>query len=197
MDFFQQLIQDATNLMHVNWLTDTAEVSGADAPIFTWAGVAALVSLFLFHAARLCVAAWSTSMELNRLNKAVGTSSAASPVLTSTALETLSESFAKSLLIGPQWSEFRETLLTEQSADGRLVFNTRAAQEFFTEESTIHTHVKLDFYRSFPGVLTGIGLLFTFLAILIGLNGVVVASPAGDMQISQVGMMHLVRGLSG
>lgn len=42
--------------------------------------------------------------------------------------------------------------------------------EFFNEESIYFANFKVGFYRAFPGILTGLGLLFTFIGLASGIN---------------------------
>jgi hypothetical protein len=65
------------------------------------------------------------------------------------------------------WWEFQETILHFQD---NKVFNTRQAEEFFKEDNLIATKINSRFYSAYPGLLTSVGLLLTFSAILVGLS---------------------------
>jgi hypothetical protein len=78
-------------------------------------------------------------------------------------LEELSATISGDPLIGHAWDEFRETLVT---VEGRL-FNTDQAERFFSESYLLRELPK--YAEAVPGVLTGLGLLGTFVALLVGL----------------------------
>lgn len=70
------------------------------------------------------------------------------------------------------WLVFRRSLSVEQSSWflEPTVYADKSAAECFSFEAACTSHVNHQFYRHLPSFLTGIGLLFTFLAILIGLG---------------------------
>jgi hypothetical protein len=71
------------------------------------------------------------------------------------------------------------------------VHGQRSATEFFSFEVLCAGQLNVRFYRQLPSFLTGIGLLFTFIAILIGLSKLHANGP----QIE--GIQGLINGLSG
>ena len=72
---------------------------------------------------------------------------------------------------GP-WTQFRKTLLIEHVPWFKepRIFSTRRAEEFFTHEAVLGRAVDLGFYAQVPSLLTGIGLLLTFVALCTGLS---------------------------
>ena len=91
------------------------------------------------------------------------------------------------------WMQFRKTYVLEQTSwfvEPR-VFSTKPAADFFAPENLLSGKLNLSFYQQLPSLLTGIGLLFTFLAILIGLSRL----HAEGSQI--VGIQGLINGLAG
>jgi hypothetical protein len=70
------------------------------------------------------------------------------------------------------------------------VFSTRTAADFFPRD-LLNGRLNLSFYHQFPSLITGIGLLLTFLAILIGLSKL----HADGSHI--VGIQGLINGLAG
>jgi hypothetical protein len=92
-------------------------------------------------------------------------------------------------LAGP-WSGFEETLLP--SAPGGEVFATRPLEELFDRARVIEHSVDVAYFGSVPGILTGVGLLMTFVAILDGLSHV---SVSATMDVTGIG--GLINGLSG
>ncbi len=95
-------------------------------------------------------------------------------------------------LLEQAWFHYRKTFMIERTAwfiEPR-VFSTRAASEFFSQD-VLSTSLNVAFYHQLPSLITGIGLLFTFLAILIGLSKL----HADGSQI--VGIQGLINGLAG
>ncbi len=89
------------------------------------------------------------------------------------------------------WVEFDETL--EKDRRNNKVYNTLQSEDFFNRSSIISANIKhIDLIKAAPSILTAVGLLGTFLAILIGLHHVQV------LQGGQVkGIEGLINGLSG
>ena len=70
------------------------------------------------------------------------------------------------------WAQFRKTLILEHVpwfVEPRI-FSTRRAEDIFTQDTLLSHRVNLAFYSQLPSLITGIGLLLTFLALFIGLS---------------------------
>lgn len=73
------------------------------------------------------------------------------------------------------WSEYEETLHDQHGVnqDGeRVVLQTRAtvpAEVFFNTQVLVDTPIQAEFFRHLPGILTGIGIIGTFVGLLMGL----------------------------
>ena len=91
------------------------------------------------------------------------------------------------------WSAYRKTLGIEQPAWflEPTVYSQRPATEYFSFEMLCSNQLNINLYRQLPSVMTGIGLLLTFLAILIGLSKL----HANGSQIE--GIQGLINGLAG
>ena len=76
------------------------------------------------------------------------------------------------------------------------VYLTRPAREILPEEEVIGTAYQGAFYRTVPGILTSLGLTFTFVAILMGLAGVSVLDVGEGAKVVQ-GLEGLINSLSG
>lgn len=108
-------------------------------------------------------------------------------------LERLDGVMRQDAMFRRSWNQYRKTYIVEHVAwflDPR-VFNTRSAGEFFTLDLMLSNRLNLAFYNQLPGVITGMGLLLTFLAILIGLSRL----HADGSQI--LGIQGLINGLAG
>jgi hypothetical protein len=107
-------------------------------------------------------------------------------------VQTLDAAMRAEPLLEQAWFHYRKTFVIERTAwfiEPR-VFTTRSASEFFTQD-VLAARLNLPFYHQLPSLITGIGLLFTFLAILIGLSKL----HADGSQI--VGIQGLINGLAG
>lgn len=108
-------------------------------------------------------------------------------------LQVLDRVFRTEPALAKQWITYRKTLAVEQSAwfAEPTVHSQRSATDFFSFEVLCAGQLNIRFYRQLPSFLTGIGLLFTFVAILIGLSKLHANGP----QIE--GIQGLINGLSG
>lgn len=74
------------------------------------------------------------------------------------------------------WSEYTETLhpqrKTDDSGQSRIVRwrATAMAASFFTEHAIVGTPLKTEFYKHLPGILTGLGIIGTFMGLIVGLR---------------------------
>lgn len=105
------------------------------------------------------------------------------------------------------WSEYAETLhrQKEESADGQhRIIRWRAtalAETFFSEHAIITIPLKVDFYKHVPGILTGLGIIGTFLGLIIGLSTFDVSYPAQAQSqlknlINAVGHAFVISGIA-
>lgn len=80
----------------------------------------------------------------------------------------LNNAFKECPVLGHQWHEFVEgTLLSDNS-----VKNTKEAGHYFNRDTILYGYVNLSFYNSLPNILTGLGILGTFLGLLSGVSQV-------------------------
>jgi hypothetical protein len=108
-------------------------------------------------------------------------------------IQTLNSGIQQEPLFRGPWAQYRNTLILEQVpwfVEPRI-FSTRRAAEVFTQEALLANRVNLAFYSQFPSLVTGIGLLLTFLALFIGLGKL----HAEGSEI--VGIQGLINGLAG
>lgn len=78
-------------------------------------------------------------------------------------------------LFGHAWQEYDETLHDQtEFNDGELrILNTRSTVQsgyFFTPQNIVDTKLKTEFFKHLPGIITGIGIIGTFVGLLVGLN---------------------------
>lgn len=188
-------------------------------PLLSWLGSAGLILLFLWHAGRLMSAVstvqacylrvWPTLRTLAAGRKSLQSEWLMVPSLhdvkkTATQpggqperidlddLHSLDKAMRGEPRLEQAWLHFRKTFVVERTAwfIEPKVFATRTAAEFFPRD-LLNSRLNLSFYHQFPSLITGVGLLFTFLAILIGLSKL----HADGSHI--VGIQGLINGLAG
>ena len=99
-------------------------------------------------------------------------------------------------LAGAWWKKIDESLelyTSPQEKEGWFI--TKPVREVLPQEQLIGSHYHGNLYASIPGILTGVGLMLTFLAILLALMGV---SYNKNNPVEPVrGIDSLINGLSG
>jgi hypothetical protein len=94
------------------------------------------------------------------------------------------------------WQTVEESLEIYTGADGREGwFTLRPVTEILDEETLVWDGYHASFYQAIPGILTALGLLATFIAILQGLSGV--SYNPQDSAHPVTGIDTLINGLSG
>ncbi|MBS0171466.1 MAG: hypothetical protein JSR62_14025 [Nitrospira sp.] len=188
-------------------------------PMLSWLGSGGLILLFLWHAGRLISAisavqacymrVWPTLRRLAAGRKSLQSEWLVVPSLNDVKkqaiqpgaeperidvddLHTLDTAMRGETRLEQAWLHFRKTFVIERTAwfIEPKVFATRTAAEFFPRD-LLNSRLNLSFYHQFPSLITGVGLLFTFLAILIGLSKL----HADGSHI--VGIQGLINGLAG
>ena len=205
----------------VDVLVRDVSVGGLTSPLLSWLGSAGLLLFFGWQVARLLVdvsragASFDTveplltvladEVEPSDLRQAFDRAIADGRELppdgkragrTATDFEQLTQLDATMRTTGAfrrPWVQFRKTLLIEHVAWFKepRIFSTRRAEEFFTQEVTFRGSIDLGFYEQVPSLITGLGLLLTFVAICVGLNRLHADGP------SITGIQGLINGLAG
>lgn len=197
---------------------DVTVVGGIQSPVLSWIGAASILTLCLWHSAVLIRGLLQIQRTLSRFQSSVSplvlarrqTSKdwLAIPALARKRarldessdmrrdlddLQTLDRAVRSEQAFARDWLSYRKTLAVEQSAWflEPTVHSQRSAGDFFSFESLCITHLNVRFYRQLPTFMTGMGLMFTFLAILIGLGKLHANGPEID------GIQGLINGLSG
>ena len=94
---------------------------------------------------------------------------------TCTDLDGIREKVMFSTTLKSCWDEFSDTLHGQKKTDSQGVMQvnryraTALANSFFTEQIVISTPLKAEFFKHLPGILTGIGIIGTFLGLILGL----------------------------
>jgi hypothetical protein len=95
--------------------------------------------------------------------------------------------------VSEAWTQYRKTLVLEEVAwfQEPRIFSTRQAEECFTFERLFARRVHQAWYSHVPSFVTGVSLLLTFVALLMGLSHL-----HADAQGIQ-GLQGLINGLAG
>lgn len=201
------------------WLTrDVTVAGGLQSPMLSWLGAAGILTICLWHSAVLVRGRLHIQRTLSRFQSSVAPLVLARqrvskdwlviPALAKRRarldessetrrdlddLQALDRAVRSEQAFAGDWLSYRKTLAVEQSAWflEPIVHSQRSASEFFSFESLCAAHLNVRFYRQLPGFMTGMGLMFTFLAILIGLSKL----HANGSEID--GIQGLINGLSG
>jgi hypothetical protein len=108
------------------------------------------------------------------------------------AYEAVVQVFREHLPLLPAWHNFEAQMLGQADAAGQLRWwATASASSAFTATAVIEPRVNQSFFAALPGMVTGLGLLCTFIAILVALLDVRLVD--GQFQ----GLDNLISGLSG
>jgi hypothetical protein len=197
---------------------DVAMVGGLQSPMLCWIGAAAIFTLCLWHGAVLLRGRLRIQRTLLRFQSSVAPLVLARqqvskdwPIVPALAnkraridqsaetrrdlddLQTLDRAVRSERAFARDWLSYRKTFVVEQSAWflEPTVHSQRSASDFFSFDSLCTDHLNVRFYRQLPAIMTGMGLMFTFLAILIGLSKLHVNGSEID------GIQALINGLSG
>jgi putative membrane protein len=92
-----------------------------------------------------------------------------------------SQPFRRSRILRHLWDQYAETLHDQyEDRDGeRVVAKVRStvpAEVFFTPQAVVDTPTQAEFFKHLPGILTGIGIIGTFIGLILGLHDFNVSS---------------------
>ena len=199
---------------------DASFFGGPQSPMLSWLGSFGIVIFFLWQVLRLRREVAGAQGPFNRVRPVltalahdrgdvdrerftsralVGFSTQAaqtanaSPRIDCDDLQALETALQKEPMFRQPWAQFRKTLVLEHVpwfVEPRI-FSTCRAEEVFTQDMLLSHRVNLAFYSQLPSLVTGIGLLLTFLALFIGLSKL----HADGHDIT--GIQGLINGLAG
>ncbi len=179
----------------MDWLKIKWTFLSIDAPWFIWivaslliVGTIIFLGLLWYKINRCKKEFKQTAKDLNSLDKpAIGAG------VDSETAERLRQDFANQPTMGTAWHQFETSLVTQNNAAGNPQWwRTNSANEAFSEDNLITRKLNKNAYQATPSIITGVGLLTTFAAILVALLDVRVID-GGKV----VGLELLIQGLSG
>jgi hypothetical protein len=169
-------------------LQSVCRVLGYEMPGFIfWASLLILV-LFAAASHTLLKQCRAVARSLSRVARQIRSLPRHSP---SEDLVSLRRILEKERITAHAWTQFEETLLVPPG-EKNTVYATTPVDTAFSKAALIEENVHSALFNAIPGVLTGLGLLMTFVAILDGLSHVTVAA---NMDVKGIG--GLINGLSG
>ncbi len=199
---------------------DVAFLGGPSSPMLSWLGVFGILFFFLWHVLKLKKEVGSVQRGFERVCPMLialaqergdverdrfthhtdqgagirGTRRVNPPMRSDCQdLQVLDEEMNKEPFFREAWTQYRRTLVLEHVPwfmEPRL-FSTRRAEDVLTQEALLESRINLPFYQQFPSLVTGLGLLLTFLALFVGLGKL----HAEGSEI--VGIQGLINGLAG
>ena len=199
---------------------DAAFFGGPQSPMLSWLGSFGIMLFFLWHVIRLTWEISRAQRPLDRVRPMLtalahdrgdvdgerftsralvgfaprtGQPASSSTRIDCDDLTTLDRAMQKEPMFLQPWAQFRKTLILEHVpwfVEPRI-FSTRRAEDIFTQDALLSHRINLAFYSQLPSLVTGIGLLLTFLALFIGLSKL----HADGQEI--VGIQGLINGLAG
>ncbi len=199
---------------------DASFFGGPQSPMLSWLGSFGIVLFFLWHVIRLRREVSGAQRPFDRVrpmlialanergdvdrerftsHALVGFAPPAGQTASSPTridcddLNTLEAAMQKEPMFRQPWAQFRKTLILQHVPwfVEPHIFSTRRAEDIFTQDTLMSHRVNLAFYSQLPSLVTGIGLLLTFLALFIGLSRL----HADGHEI--VGIQGLINGLAG
>jgi hypothetical protein len=170
---------------------------GLDAPIFAWLAAVGLLACTLSALTRL---AWlvcrecqvhqrlTARLEAIRIEHGVDLQYG----LSGSACAAIARAFEDTPSLLPAWQRFNAQLVMRRGPTSEARFwASESAEAAFNDTTVIEARLNRGFFMAIPGIVTGAGLLVTFLAILVALLDVRIE----DNRVR--GIENLIQGLSG
>lgn len=107
-------------------------------------------------------------------------------------LQQLRQIFAPQKATRPAWEQLEASVVSDGGVGGSPSLFSKPPEDVFSLLRLEEDNIQLGFFAAIPGILTGLGLLMTFIAILDGLSHVTVGA---NMDVQ--GISGLINGLSG
>jgi hypothetical protein len=179
-------------------LKATKTLWGLTAPWFAWLAAGVLLLLPLLALIRLWWKVRTEAKPLEEASKRIDQMKSRTPFdprrgLSVAAFNQLADAFPKSSSLHTAWNSFAANVVSRRQVAGdEQYWTSEDAGSTFSENALYGSRINLGLYSSLPGIVTGTGLLFTFLAILVALLDVKITE---SQQIT--GLDLLIQGLSG
>ncbi len=186
MPTFSEYLLAPWKLFVLLWDSAALPFAGYEIPTFIVGGSIAIATIFGAFSFRMLKQSFELKRDLESLSKRLHAENESQP-----DLKSLRALFAGRPALEEAWERFESGLL-EVPAEGQWPLTTQSIDESFSQDELMNERLDTRLYGALPGVLTGLGLLMTFVAILEGLSHVSVTS---SMDVRGIG--GLINGLSG
>ena len=97
---------------------------------------------------------------------------------------------------GTPWQEFVETLILPDPASDKPIRNSHEVSRYLNGTTIVAPEVSLGFYRSMPNLLTGLGILGTFMGLAAGVGAARIGLSSGDPTEITASLQQLLSGAS-
>ena len=177
----------------MNHLIESRPFFGVNAPLFAWIA-AGLLLLFAFCAViALLVRVQRIRASGNRLATALTDLRKPSfgSGLSLSDIEAIRKEFGNYARFSRSWAQLENKLIRRRGATGDEYWLSTPATDILRTSEVADTQLNREWYEAIPGILTGTGLLVTFIAILVALLHVRLVGNRVE------GMALLIEGLSG
>ncbi|GEA51424.1 hypothetical protein VIN01S_22280 [Vibrio inusitatus NBRC 102082] len=104
--------------------------------------------------------------------------------------------------LAPSWGAYRrsmqlpDTHYTRKQGQAPALRNTLQVNSVFNMETVVEPHVNVRQYTAIPNMLTGAGLLFTFVGLMIGIGEASVGLSSSDIESAKASLNPLLSGAS-
>lgn len=174
-------------------------ITGFNAPLFIW-GISSFIILFtVITIIALLISKHRIKSVLVYLQREFGKIRSQFPLrpfegLKIQAYDAVATFVSKEKFINSPWVSFDSQLIRTYATDegSELIWSGESSINYFDEKNILDTHINRSFFSSVPAILTGIGLLSTFIALLLALKDL---RPVAGGAIE--GIDVLIKGLSG
>ena len=159
---------------------------------FVWTYCGAIVALLLYWASKLIWKARTLHKKLRGLNDELASINDEAGF--SSAFEDY-DSKAESAF-GLPWTEFVETLVLPAPGSHHPIRNTVDVSRYLNDATIIFPRISFSFYQSVPNLLTGLGILGTFVGLAFGVGAASSGISSGDPSEITASLQKLLDGAS-
>lgn len=118
-------------------------------------------------------------------------------VARSKGLRDLNSCFEDDERIASVWKEYSDTLHVQKTFDPNTggmftaaVRSTVPAEIYLSSQNIVDSRIHSEFFKHFPGIFTGIGIIGTFFGLLSGLSGFEISEDSKKVQASLTELLH-------
>lgn len=110
--------------------------------------------------------------------------------------EGIKENLSRNKTLSHPWSEFNDVLILDTWSDTPRIYNGEAPADYFYRSSITPGRINLRFYNTVPNILTGLGILGTFIGLVAGIYLAGKGLGSGNAEKMQAALQKLLGGAS-